>query len=198
MKKPGSRAALLALALLLFILPGCGGILIETRHIIDEIEANPGKGSFIRDVPFYPQDEYMCGPASLASLVAYWGATGATDIDEAIIEVYQTRLKGTLPIDMLLFAKDKGMEAAYYKGGLDDLREKIAQKTPLILFLNLGFESYPVGHYIVAVGYSDISGMVIAHSGMDKERVYSYEALEKAWSKTGYSTLLIKSKGGRR
>jgi len=198
MKKPGSRAALLALALLLFILPGCGGILIETRHIIGEIEANPGKGSFIRDVPFYPQDEYMCGPASLASLVAYWGATGATDIDEAIIEVYQTRLKGTLPIDMLLFAKDKGMEAAYYKGGLDDLREKIAQKTPLILFLNLGFESYPVGHYIVAVGYSDISGMVIAHSGMDKERVYSYEALEKAWSKTGYSTLLIKSKGGRR
>ncbi|MBI4950253.1 MAG: hypothetical protein HY955_08940, partial [Deltaproteobacteria bacterium] len=69
MKKPGSRAALLALALLLFILPGCGGILIETRYIIDEIEANPGKGSFIRDVPFYPQDEYMCGPASLASLV---------------------------------------------------------------------------------------------------------------------------------
>ena len=189
---------MLAVALLLFILPGCGGILIETRHIIDEIEANPGKGSFIRDVPFYPQDEYMCGPASLSSLVAYWGAPGATDIDEAIIEVYQTKLKGTLPIDMLLFAKDRGMEAAYYKGSLDDLREKIAQKTPLILFLNLGFESYPVGHYIVAVGYSDISGMVIAHSGMDKERAYSYEALEQAWAKTGYSTLLIKSKGGRR
>ncbi|MBI4949133.1 MAG: hypothetical protein HY955_03200, partial [Deltaproteobacteria bacterium] len=131
-------------------------------------------------------------------LVAYWGAPGATDIDEAIIEVYQTKLKGTLPIDMLLFAKDKGMDAAYYKGGFDDLREKIAQKTPLILFLNLGFESYPVGHYIVVVGYSDISGMVIAHSGMDKERAYTYGELEKVWSKTNYSTLLIKSRGGRR
>lgn len=197
MKNPGARAALLALALLLVILPGCGGILIDTRHIIEEIEANLDKGSFIRDVPFYPQDEYMCGPASLASLVAYWGVT-STDIDETIAEVYQARLKGTLPIDMLLFVKEKGMEASYYKGGLDDIREKIARKEPLILFLNLGFESYPVGHYIVVVGYNDVSRMVIAHSGMDKERVYTYDELEKAWSKTNYSTLLIKSKGGRR
>lgn len=198
MKNPGLRAALLALALLLVILPGCGGILIDTRHIIEEIEASPDKGSFIREVPFYPQDQYMCGPASLASLVAYWGAPGIADIDESVSEVYQAKLKGTLPIDMLLFAKEKGMDAVYYKGSLDDIREKIARKEPLILFLNLGLESYPVGHYIVVVGYSDISGMVIAHSGIDKDRAYTYGELEKAWSKTNYSTLLIKPKGGRR
>ena len=87
------------------------------------------------------------------------------------------------------------MEAAYYKA-FDDLREKMARKAAHTLpEPRLG--SYPVGHYIVAVGYSD-AGMVIAHSEMDKERAYYYDALEQAWSKTGYSTLLIKTKGGRR
>lgn len=165
--------------------------------VMSDIEANgPQAGSYIQGVPFYPQDRYMCGPAALASVIGYWdGGSGMKEIAKG---VYEEKLKGTLPVDMLLYAREKGYSASYYKGGIDDLKEKIKGKTPLILFLNLGYESYPIGHYIVAVGYDDRLKAVIAHSGLKKEEVFTYDGLLSSWGKTGFSTLLVEPKGPAR
>jgi ABC-type bacteriocin/lantibiotic exporter with double-glycine peptidase domain len=131
----------------------------------------------------------MCGPAALASVIGYY--SNAVGIEEVAREVYNERLEGTLPIDLFIHAKELGFGAEYYKGGMADLFEKLLESRPLILFLNLGVEAYPVGHYIVAVGYNDKLGVVLAHSGVEPMKVYSYERLIGSWSKTGYATLLI-------
>ncbi|MBI5344154.1 MAG: hypothetical protein HZB83_02270 [Deltaproteobacteria bacterium] len=94
-------------------------------------------------------------------------------------------------MDLLIYAKDKGFDAAYYDGSMNDLREKLRERRPLILFLNMGFESYPIGHYIVVVGYNDRMEAVIAHSGLNREEVWRYPDLLRRWEKTGYGTLLI-------
>lgn len=164
--------------------------------LLNDIRSDPSAGSYIKGVPFFPQDEYMCGPAALASVMGYWGEkTGMKDVAR---EVYEEKLKGTLPLDLFLYAKEKGFDAVYYKGSLADLREKIDAGVPLILFLNLGYESYPVGHYIVAVGYSDRSRAVMAHSGTTEEEVLTYDGLLKSWGKTGFSTLLVRPRGASR
>lgn len=161
--------------------------------VISSIKSAPATGAVIEGVPFFAQDRYDCGPAALASIMSFYGE--AADIDEIKGRVYNEMLKGTLPLDMLSYAKERGFEARYYKGGLDDLREAVKKGEPLILFLNLGYDFYPVGHYIVATGFSDSVGAVLAHSGMDREKAYGFKELEKAWSKTGYSTLLVRPKG---
>ncbi|MBI5588547.1 MAG: C39 family peptidase [Deltaproteobacteria bacterium] len=164
--------------------------------LLKDSSAAMAAGSYIKGVPFFPQNEYMCGPAALASVVGYWGEkAGMRDVEK---EVYEEKLKGTLPLDLFIYAKEKGFDAVYYKGSMADLREKIRGGTPLILFLNLGYEIYPVGHYIVAIGYDDKSKAVIAHSGMTEEDVFTYDELLKSWGKTGFSTLLVRPKGPTR
>lgn len=160
---------------------------MDPGPVILGIKANPGSGAYIENVPFFPQDELMCGPAALASVIGYWGADGS--MREVANKVYEEKLGGTLPIDLVIFAKEKGFMAAFYSGGLEDLKRNLSKGIPLILFLNLGLREYPVGHYIVAVGYSDAAGVVLAHSAMNKEEVFTYQRLEKLWSKTNYSTI---------
>jgi len=154
----------------------------------------PGAGHLIEGVPFYPQQRYMCGPAALASVIGYWGAS--VDVDEIARRVYDEGRRGALPVDMVIYAKERGFDALYYRGGFDDLRERLSEGTPLILFLNVGFRLYPVGHYIVATGYDDRLGAVLAHSGTAKDRVFTYRELERLWGGTSYSTLLVRPKGG--
>lgn len=183
-------ATFLVIPFLLLCISSCSGINLD--KVLGELNRNPGSGTYIAGVPFYPQDEQMCGPASVASVLGYYGRP--TLLEEASDDLHNHKIKGTLPVDLYIYAKDKGFDASYYKGGLDDLREKLSSRRPLILFLNLGYDAYPVGHYIVAVGYNDTLGAVVAHSGMDAEDVLTYNELTEAWSKTGYSTLLITPK----
>lgn len=161
--------------------------------LLKDISADPSAGSYIKGVPFFPQNEYMCGPAALASVIGYWGGKGG--MKDVAKEVYEEKLKGTLPLDLFLYAKEKGFDAVYYKGSLADLKEKIDGGVPLILFLNLGYETYPVGHYIVVVGYSERSKAVMAHSATTEEEVFTYDDLLESWSKTGFSTLLVRPGG---
>ena len=155
----------------------------------------PSAGPFIEGVPFFPQDEYMCGPAALASVIGFYGASNGMDAVAA--QVYSEKLKGTLPMDLLIYAKEKGFEAKYFKGSMEGLKESLLRKEPLILFLNRGYEFYPVGHYVVAIGMDEAGGFVYAHSGMKKQERYTVKELERLWSKTGYSTLLVRPKAGQ-
>ncbi len=183
------------LLFLMFTAVGC----IGTNAVIDDLGANPGSGALIEDVPFFAQDELMCGPAALLSVIEYLAGQGVESPDERLDvitrEVYNERLDGTLPIDLLIYAKRRGFAAEYYEGSLKDLKEKLSGGTPLILFLNLGLDVYPIGHYIVAVGYNDRLEKVLAHSGLKPRKVYSYKGLLRVWSKTGFSTLLVTPQG---
>lgn len=181
----------LAIALLLFFC-GCASI-TDIDAVKEGIEADPEGGAYIEGVPFFPQEEYYCGPASLASVLGFYGLT--IEQQDIADEVYLPGLKGTLPIDILLYAKGKGFNTSYYSGSTDDLKRQISMNRPVMLFLNVGYNTYPKGHYIVAVGYNDGMSVFIAHSGREKERLFSYKELERLWEKTGFATILIGPKG---
>ena len=145
--------------------------------------------SYIKGVPFYPQEDFFCGPASLSSILNFYGLM--TDQEEIAKEIYVSKLKGSLTIDLLNYAKKSGFNAQFYKGSIEDLKKNIKARKPLILFLNLGFKFFPVRHYLVVVGIDDGGEKVITYSGREKNKVYSFEALLKAWKRTGYGTLKV-------
>lgn len=185
---PGNliKPKLVLLGALLLAVTACAGP--GADRVLDDIAEDPLGGAFIEGVPFFPEDDKLCGPAAIASVMGYYGAR--TGMEEAR-RVYDERLQGSLPMDMLLYAKDKGFYAKYYEGGLEDLKANLASGRPLILFLNMGLPGYPAGHYVVAIGYNDRYGTIIAHSGMNGRELISYDRLSAAWSMTGYSTLLL-------
>lgn len=148
-----------------------------------------GQGRYIKDVPFFPQDENYCGPASLASVLGYWGQN-LTQEDVAR-DVYTPQIKGTITVDMVNYIRRKGFEAVVYNGGMDRLKEEIDRGHPLILFLHMGVSMMPRRHYIVVVGYDESRESVIAYSGGGKNILIPYGELMKGWERTGNWTLLI-------
>ncbi len=149
----------------------------------------------ITGVPFYPQEELGCGPAAVASLLAYWGRP--VSLEEITQEVYQKKLKGSLPMDLEWAAQRRGMDASSYGGGLEDLRSHLNKHQPVIAFLNLRWRLFPQGHFVVVTGYDEIHSTVIAHSGDEAYKKIPVETFLKAWSKTGYWSLLILPKEER-
>lgn len=168
---------------------GCrvkGGIDYET--VIGEARGGE-ESSFIMSVPFFPDDEYMCGPAAMAGVLGFYD--DRITLSEVRQGVFSHIFKGTLTMDMLLYAKKRGYRAEYYKSSFDDLKSHIKRDEPLILFLNLGIEEKPRGHFITVTGYHDTLRVVIANDGLEERKVITYEDLEEDWGKTGYSAILI-------
>lgn len=144
----------------------------------------------IDNVPFFPQEEYQCGPASLASVLNYWGVSATPEeIGKAI---YSQSARGTLNIDMVLYAQTRGLEASYYRGAWDDLRKKIASGSPLIVLVDYGFSVFQANHFMVIIGYDEDS--VVAHSGRHEKKGIPLEDFLKSWEKTNYWTLSITRK----
>jgi ABC-type bacteriocin/lantibiotic exporter with double-glycine peptidase domain len=148
-----------------------------------------GKGGYIKGVPFYPQEENYCGPASLASVLGFWGYKVSQE--DVAREVYTPKIKGTITVDMVNYARGKGFSATSFKGGLEKLKEEIDKGHPLILFLNLGYSIAPRRHYIVIVGYDEAKKAIIAYSGRERDILIPYDELLKSWGRTGYWTLVI-------
>ncbi|MEK6540255.1 MAG: C39 family peptidase [Deltaproteobacteria bacterium] len=192
---PFSRTGLLGVVLnkgmaftipLFILLYGCSA---DSGIIKEGLYKNPDAGFYIRDVPFFPQERYHCGPSSLASVMNFYGISVSEE--EVAREIYNPKLSGTLAMDILRYARATGFDASYYKGSMEDVKREIAKGRPVILFLDLGYFFYPVRHYMVAVGYNDEMKYLIAHSGKEQEKAFSYKEIETAWEKTGFGTILI-------
>lgn len=141
----------------------------------------------IEAVPFFPQEEYQCGPASLAGVLNYYGLR-VTPADIAA-EIFSRQAGGTLDMDMVFYAERKGLKAEQYAGSFEDLRENIDARRPLIILIDQGLWVYQNNHFMVVVGYGQ--GGIIANSGREKNKFIPSEKLLKSWGRTKFWTLRI-------
>jgi predicted double-glycine peptidase len=142
----------------------------------------------IENVPFYPQTSYQCGPASLAGVLNYWGVMVSPD--EIAGEIYSASARGTLDIDMVLYAQKKGLLATQYEGNFEDVRKNVASGHPIIVLVGYGFSLIQKNHFMVIIGYNDHG--VIVNSGKDSNKFIPEKDFLKSWERTKFWTLLIK------
>jgi len=155
-----------------------------------EISAS-GERHIIRGVPFYAQEAYQCGPASLAGVLNFWGVEVRPD--EISKEIFSSSARGTLNIDMVLYAQKRGLNALQYAGNAEDLKKNIDLGRPVIILVGYGFSIYEVDHFMVVTGYYD-KGFVV-NAGCEQNRFIDNADFLKIWSKANYWTLLIRKKG---
>ena len=151
--------------------------------------SSPSGSRQLQSVPFYPDKTDQCGPATLASVLAFWGTQIEPDSLKA--EVYVTKVKGSLPIDLLLTAQSHGFQAETFPGDFERIKAEIEAGHPLIAFVNLGSTIYPRGHYVVITGYDDGKQGLYIHSGLTPNALVSYDQFFKDWEKTGRWILKI-------
>jgi hypothetical protein len=167
----------------LIIFQGCAA---GPDHVTSEISPSIGSGK-VNKVPFYPQVSFQCGPASLAGVLNFFGQGVAPDeIAEAI---FRRDIRGTVTLDMVLYARKRGFFAEWYNGSVDDIRRSVDGRVPLIVMVDLGFSSVRKNHFMVVVGYTPEG--VIANSGKAREKLIPWKAFLVSWNRTKRWTLRI-------
>ena len=172
------------LAVLAGLLPGCG------PRGVDAIR--PGletRGHYIERVPFYRQTEYACGPAALASVLAYHKR--AVDLEVLTRSIVLPKLQGTLPMDMERGAKDRGFRTTTAHGDRELLRASLKKDLPVICLLDLGLSFLKQPHYVVLTGFDDGNKLYIMHDGVTSGRTMPYEEFAKYWERGGKWMLVV-------
>jgi tetratricopeptide (TPR) repeat protein len=160
--------------LLLLILTGCATARPEA--------ATSGPAALSIGVPFYPQEDYQCGPAALAMTLGWSGHH--IEPADLVREVFTAGRNGSLQPD-LVAATRRHDRIAYVIGGRDELLAELAAGNPVIVLQNLGalFDGW---HYAVAVGYDYKLGMLILRSGITEREEMPFGVNEFVWKRSGY------------
>ncbi len=170
--------------------PAKGQIKSQVKVKVKKDKSATADAYLIKGVPLIPQSKHMCGPATLAMVFKYYG--DPLPIADITNSVYLKKAKGTLTIDMLLFAKERGYSALHYDGTPQDIKDRIISDKPPIVLLDLGIGRASVWHYAVVVGFDDArGGNFFLHAGKNKVEKMSYKRFLKAWTKSGNSILVI-------
>lgn len=133
----------------------------------------------IADIPFFPQERFQCGPASLAMLLHWAGRPVSPDLLEA--QIYLSGRRGTLQLEILGAARKAGVLPYEHAGGFDDLWQLLAAGKPALVLQNLAFSWYPKWHYALVVGYDAATGELLLHSARDAYTRQSLKAFARSW-----------------
>jgi len=192
-RKSAPRISTRAKELFFSLFPAVVAIIISGCATRDFSTFRPGiedRGHYIDGVPFYRQQEYACGPAALASILAYWGRPA--NLEQITAAVYLPKLRGTLPMDMENFMRDAGFETFSTAGTLEEVKSHIRAERPVICLLDLGFSIYRQPHYVTVLGFDDVNAILVVHDGSRANLVISYDAFEKEWRRAGCWMLAVR------
>lgn len=186
------RARLVACALcLLAYLSGCATS-PQTRLLLDNPPDIPPQVE-LTDVPFFPQQQYHCGPASLASIINYRGTP--VEPDQIAQMIYVPGLKGSLQIEVEAATRQFEMLPVQLDGKLESLLREIAAGNPIFVLQNLGLDAVPLWHYEVVVGYDFAERVFILRSGVNARVSRSFAVFEKTWQRADHWALAVVSVG---
>jgi tetratricopeptide (TPR) repeat protein len=179
------RLIALLVCLGITLLFGCSAL---QRATLPNLPENLPPSRELTGVPFYPQDEYQCGPAALAMALSRIGPP--TTPNELTDQVYSPSRKGSLQISMVTAVR-RHAKIAYEIGGAESLFSEIAAGQPVIILQNLGLSWLPVWHYAVVIGYDVPQQEVILRSGTTRRKVMSYLLFEKTWARGDHWGLMV-------
>lgn len=117
----------------------------------------------LNQVPFFPQDEFQCGPAALATVLAASGvAVSPSDLGP---EVYVPDRKGSFQVELIAAARNRGRLAYVLPQTVESVLVQVAAGFPVLILQRLGAGPWPGWHYAVVVGYDAREGTFVLRSG---------------------------------
>jgi tetratricopeptide (TPR) repeat protein len=183
-KAPGNAraAAGVFVCACLLALSGCASLWPQTAELREALPQGLPERVELSEVPFFPQSEYQCGPAALATALASSGVKVTPE--DLVSQVYLPERKGSLQVEMLAAARRHGLVSYQLAPRLEHVLREIAAGTPVILLQNLGLREG--WHYAVAVGYDYERGEIILRSGVTEREVLPFTVNEFVWMRSGY------------
>lgn len=185
--------SLLLWAGLLTGLAGCAGGPYQYRQLTSEDTAELPRRTVLSDVPFFAQRVNHCGPATLAMLMHHRGEP--VHPDDLIDRVFLDARGGSLQAEMLAATRRQGLLPYVHPQRFRNLLVQVAAGHPVLVLKNLGFESVPVWHYAVVIGYDLDRRDIVLHTGRHQADIQSFERFERDWRGGDYWSMTMHRPG---
>ena len=179
------RAGLL---FLLALLTAC-----QTPPQTRQLQSSPpdiARQHLIAQVPFYPQQDYFCGPTTLAEVAGFYGLN--TSPEAIAPHTFIPGRQGTLQIEMAAATRQLGMLAyTQPRATLAQLLSLVAEDIPLIVLQNNSIAWLPQWHYAVVIGYDLDRSEVILHTGVTPNHRLNFATFERTWQRGSHWLLAM-------
>lgn len=143
--------------------------------------------------PFFPQRDYQCGPAALATILAATGV--AVTPDELVSEVYLPARRGSLQVEIVAATRARGRLPYLLPPDESSLLAELSAGRPVLVLQKLGAGPWPGWHYAVLVGYDRARHTVLLRSGTDRRLEMSARRFFWSWERGGRWALVALEPG---
>ncbi|MBX3651041.1 MAG: PA2778 family cysteine peptidase [Burkholderiales bacterium] len=173
--------------LLSILLAGCASP--QVRTLLEHPPAELPSRAELAAVPFFPQQDYQCGPAALAMALTHAGVPASP---EALVpQVYLPAREGSLQAEMLAATRRHGLLAYPLAPRLQDLLTEVAAGNPVIVLQNLSLAFAPLWHYAVVVGYDRGREEIILRSGTTRRLAMTLSTFERTWARSRHWAMVV-------
>ncbi len=179
--------------LLLAGLSGCASLVPQTMALRDAWPAGVARQAEVVSAPFFPQQDYQCGPAALATTLVHAGARVTPD--ELVPQVYVPARQGSLQVEMLAAPRRHGKVSYPLAPRFDDLLREVAAGNPVLVLQDIGLGPVVQWHYAVVIGFDYAAGELYLRSGETKRLAMPFTVFEYTWKKSGYWAMVTMQPG---
>lgn len=158
-------------------LGGCA----QSPTLPPSVEALPERVE-LSDVQFFPQQEFQCGPAALATMLNQRGVrVTPRQLKE---RVYIPGRQGSLQVELVAATREQGLLAYPLRPKLEDVLKEVAAGNPVLVLQNNGLDWLPMWHYAVVVGFDRDRHELVLRSGITQRLVIDYTAFDVTWARS--------------
>ena len=145
------------------------------------------------ETPFFPQREYQCGPAALATLLAAAGIP--VEPDALVAAVYLPARRGSVQAEMIAATRSRGLLPYVVPPSTQSLLAQVAAGQPVLVLQKTGAGPWPGWHYAVVVGYDALEDRVVLRSGTEARLEMSAARFMATWDRAGRWALVAVEPG---
>jgi hypothetical protein len=178
----------LLVSLAALLLGGCAQLVPQTVSLRTEWPAGVPQTIELTQVPFFPQEDYECGPAALATVLVNGGVNITPDA--LVKQVFIPARKGSLQVEMLAAPRTHGRVSYQLAPKYGDLLREVAAGNPVIVLHDAGM-FFTQWHYSVVNGFDYPSGTVYLRSGRDKRLEMPFSYFERTWIAGKYWAMVV-------
>jgi len=175
-------------AAVLALLPGCASLVPQTIALRTGWPAGVAQQAGLPEVPFFAQEAYQCGPASLATLLVHRGV--AVQPEDLVDQVWVPARRGSLQVEMLGTPRRYGQVSLRLAPRYGDLLREVAAGNPVVVLQDVGL-LLPQWHYAVVYGFDYDTGTIYLRSGTDPRKEMPFTAFERTWMAGGYWAMVV-------
>lgn len=168
------------LGALALILAGCAA---RAPVLPRALPASAAQSVEIVRAPFFPQEDYQCGPAALATVLGHSGLELTPS--ELAPQVYLPQRKGSLQVELVAAARRHGRIPVIVSPELPALTAELQAGRPVLVLQNLRLRTWPAWHYAVVVGYDAKRDVLLMRSGRTKRLETPAAEFLRTWSLAG-------------